>query len=1760
MSSNLPSDFRKSSIEISSDYIERLKQQSNYVYKQRFQYEQSISFPPILGPSFNGGGSSDISPHENLTTLAGGYQFYESGGTIQQILPPSAFAPILTASLSIYQMGILLCSWDPHPNSTSYTIDFYETSFSGSPVYTYSPISGTTLYTAGEFPIQSGRRYGIRVKGVDEAVGNAVFSSLLLYSFTASLSVQRVGSLSCAWDARPGYTSFTIDFYETSFSTSPIYTAPSIVGTTFSTSGEFSLVSGSSYGISVRGDAEDPSGASYSSLFPYNFTATVSQPNTESIRIAWDAHPNVSTYTVRIDENTSGNTVWTYNTVSGTSLDTTGEFTLVNGSTYSAVVTGTGLGTSASVTSPFFTYTITSPKINLIAANYSGTGAWLDESGNGFNATLGSGTAAKNGPGNGIVLDGSTYWNFPNISAGAAWTVILWYKKTASSIPPDQYADILTQIPTNSTNLMIGNFGSSDIKAGFLNNAFYTSAPIPFNLGFWKNIAVTYDGTTLLTYINGNLIDTQVFNVPSADSGNAYRIGRRWDSPEYVVGEIGQLLIYPGVKTATTIQTFYTETVGNYPLSASITQSVYSSLHLSWDAHPGSTTYEVSLYTDPSGILVYTYSGITGVSINTDVEITLLNNTLYKFGVKGDGDASGAVAIFSPTLLSNTLYPSMTIVAPFSSFAISWHPAVGASTYVVQLYRSTTNSTVVPGTATLVYTYNAISGTSLATGVESTPVNGFYYFARVKVTGQASTSYKSVPYPVYVWGIGLAPLNITLSQNTSNDSITVNWTRDPSLTEPFTISMYTTDQPNVAAATYDVGTATSYSGIYLASSHIYYAAITLTNLPVSIAYLSYAIPYVTQLQMLLQGSTYSGSGPWLDQGPYHAYNPTLVQGVAQKNSAGNAILFDGATYWTLGQVQFPTYSFWIKTRGILPVGPRSAGGVLTQDYNPTIDQFVSCFVAGLTSFSVSNRWYYPGLPSDSGISVTTTDGVWNHILISNLANTGSGPRAWINGVYVGQAVGGVGTSGNGFPMSIGRETIGGNGVPTYFVGELGEIAAYQTLITNDAGANTVYNISKDLYIGRPLTSLLTQSVFSSLHFLWDVHPGSTSYSISLYTDPSGAAVYTYAGITAIKIDTGVEISLLNDTLYTIGVKGDGDASGAAAVFSPPFLTNTLYPSVALIPSNTALRLSWHPAVGASTYVVQLYKATTSATVLSGYTTLVRTYTAVSGTSMNTGGEITLVNASYYFIRVKVTGQTDASYKTAAASVFVWGGGTNLGLTLSSNSDGTVTANWSAASGVYQGYTISIYATADSSLVATSSVVSTTTTSFTASFFTIGVSYYATITLFTIVQSAPLKSAAFVYTISPKLLLRASTYSGSGAWLDESGNGYDATLLSGTNTLNTDGNGIVLDGATCWSIPTIPLLTWTVCMWYKSNPPYKNGQYPQVLTNTGSSGGIGIIVGFYTGSNLSGGFFVNNYQSGSPISLPSAVWTHIAVVRSKNTITTYVNGSLLGSISTSYVPFIDTSTFHLGKRWDLEEYVVGEVGELRIYGTTIGAGSIQALYADSSTIYAAPLVLLRASSYSGSGPWLDESGNGNNATVDASGTAVLNGGGNGIVLDGSTFWSFPNVAAGNSWTVGVWFKQTAPPTGNGASIVTQESSNSTVNLSIGYRWNSTTTFSGSFESTGWAYGSPITVTTGQWISVYVSWDGTNMRTYVNGSLTGTTQPGYTSIDSGLVYTIGKAAADTNYMISEIGEVRIYKRPLSATQIAGYFSATRSTFGI
>ena len=202
-------------------------------------------------------------------------------------------------------------------------------------------------------------------------------------------------------------------------------------------------------------------------------------------------------------------------------------------------------------------------RIFLQATSYTGSGSWLDLSPNGRNATLENGTIAKNANSNGIVLNGSTNWQFPNVAVGNAWTVGFWYYNVGSWAG---LAQIVTQIYAG---------GNMNINIGQWNRmapSFYSAGPLyegpttPYtSYTTWTHFTATWDGTTMTSYINGVFYASNAPGGTATDGGQAYRIGRRWDYDQYVNGVIGELRIYSIPLNATQVLQDYTNTVGLYP-------------------------------------------------------------------------------------------------------------------------------------------------------------------------------------------------------------------------------------------------------------------------------------------------------------------------------------------------------------------------------------------------------------------------------------------------------------------------------------------------------------------------------------------------------------------------------------------------------------------------------------------------------------------------------------------------------------------------------------------------------------------------------------------------------------------------------------------------------------------------------------------------------------------------------------------------------------------------------------------------------------------------------------------------------------------------------------------------------------------------------------------------------------------------------------------------------------------------------------------
>ena len=418
---------------------------------------------------------------------------------------------------------------------------------------------------------------------------------------------------------------------------------------------------------------------------------------------------------------------------------------------------------------------------------------------------------------------------------------------------------------------------------------------------------------------------------------------------------------------------------------------------------------------------------------------------------------------------------------------------------------------------------------------------------------------------------------------------------------------------------------------------------------------------------------------------------------------------------------------------------------------------------------------------------------------------------------------------------------------------------------------------------------------------------------------------------------------------------------------------------------------------------------------------------------------------------------------------------------------------------------------------------------------------------------------------PILLLKAVNYSGSGTWNNESGYG-NATKTEGTIAKNSSGNGIVLDGSTCWTFPPVALgNSSTVSVWYKSTGT-PTGNCPCILANIQDvASEFNMSIGWLgqNGGPYSVGFYNGGFSRGTTFDLTQGEWVNIQGTWDGTNMSTYINGVLLGTTQPGGQASDSGLGYRIGRRWDGQDYMIGEIGEVRIYKYAISQAQVIADYQSSRGTFF-PVVLLKGVNYSGSGAWLDESGYGRNATLEG-GVIAKNAQGNGIVLNGSTSWTFPNVAVGNKWTVNVWYKNTGGTTNDAESCLITQNYNGT-GPAINISWRSGGAFVGGtgltlpgfYNNSTWYAGDPHEFVTNLWTNMQVTWDGTNMITYINGTAIGISTPGGTSVDNGLAYKIGTKWGATSYMVGEIGEVRIYKYAISEAQVTIDYNESLSSF--
>ncbi len=339
--------------------------------------------------------------------------------------------------------------------------------------------------------------------------------------------------------------------------------------------------------------------------------------------------------------------------------------------------------------------------------------------------------------------------------------------------------------------------------------------------------------------------------------------------------------------------------------------------------------------------------------------------------------------------------------------------------------------------------------------------------------------------------------------------------------------------------------------------------------------------------------------------------------------------------------------------------------------------------------------------------------------------------------------------------------------------------------------------------------------------------------------------------------------------------------------------------------------------------------------------------------------------------------------------------------------------------------------------------------------------------------------------------------------------------------------------------------------------------------------------FFQIANTASGYFSVTMNE----SITAGHWYHIAGINSGGTMSLYVNGVLENDIVVGPV----TGTIRDGNgalifadNGSGTGYMDGIIDDVRLYDRALTAADIQALYDSWPGHVRYNINHLNAEYHDGyqwiamgkagapadglvghwkldeaSGTLADSSGNGNTGTQSGGigyasagvvGTAV-NFDGTDDYIDAGSGTSIANIS--DAITVSAWVR---PPNGVSQAIVSN--SRDCCGTYNGFQlgrdssnrfaftvWNSTDTLTLS----------PAFPSSGGWYHVTGTFDGSNVRIFVNGTLEATTSyAGKIGVPASSSLKIGRIGAVSAWHFNgNIDDVRIYNHALSAAEVAGLY---------
>jgi len=299
---------------------------------------------------------------------------------------------------------------------------------------------------------------------------------------------------------------------------------------------------------------------------------------------------------------------------------------------------------------------------------------------------------------------------------------------------------------------------------------------------------------------------------------------------------------------------------------------------------------------------------------------------------------------------------------------------------------------------------------------------------------------------------------------------------------------------------------------------------------------------------------------------------------------------------------------------------------------------------------------------------------------------------------------------------------------------------------------------------------------------------------------------------------------------------------------------------------------------------------------------------------------------------------------------------------------------------------------------------------------IRVKYYIDDNLFYTSSSVPTNDL-FLYILflqNDKSIIEIEFGATNPIWNDLSGNGNDFNLINSPKYSNGSfnfNNGLS-QSATGNSLGT--LNKFAIDTWFKLNSlPATEFNIPQILTDIYETGGnLNFSLGFQTDFKIFGGFFIYPNWYYTDGFLPEInTWYNVTLTYDEEYLNLYLNGNTYSSTNYGLQLSSGGLGINIGKRFDLPEFIDGEIDIVRIWSGTLSSTQILNNYNSISPRY-----------------------------VFATASIVLNGSSSIEVPTGNEF------NLGTSYTIEFWSKAaTSSTAGQIFTVMSQRDSDSSIDI-------------------------------------------------------------------------------------------------------------------